>query len=180
MLIAFTGFLCLVLAMGIGRFAYTPVLPVMLGDGLLDMGTAGIIASIHFIGYAMGAFAGAYAVASPRIILMASLVGIAVSTVAMGVTDNHAAWFAARWLAGFCSALVLIIVSTCHIRSLAGPEHGNLQGWVFAGVGAGIMLVGVAVLAMMIMAVTSQTIWLCFGLLALAGSVYLYAQQIDF
>ena len=180
MLIAVSGALCLVLAMGIGRFAYTPVLPVMLGDNLLDIGTAGAIASIHFIGYAMGAFAAVYVITTPRAILLGSLVIIAVSTLAMGVTDNHAVWFGARWLAGFCSALILIIVSTHHIKHLAGPEHSNLQGWVFAGVGAGIMLVGLGVLAMMIMAVTSHTIWLWFGGLALAGTVYLSAQQIDF
>ncbi len=166
--------------MGIGRFAYTPVLPVMLGDGLLDVGTAGIIASVHFIGYAMGAFAGAYGIATPRKILMASLVIIVVSTVAMGVTDSHYAWLGARWLAGFCSALILIIVSTYHIRSLTGPEHSNLQGWVFAGVGAGILLVGVAVLAMMILRVPSYMMWLWFGGLALAGSIYLCVQRIDF
>lgn len=180
MLIACSGFLCLVLAMGIGRFAYTPVLPVMLGDGLLDISTAGAIASIHFIGYAMGAFAAVYVITTPRAMLMGSLVIIAVSTLAMGVTDNHAVWFGARWLAGFCSALILIIVSTYHIRYLAGPEHSNLQGWVFAGVGAGIMLVGLGVLAMMITALTSHNIWLCFGGLALAGTVCLSMQQIDF
>jgi predicted MFS family arabinose efflux permease len=180
MLIACSGSLCLVLAMGIGRFAYTPVLPVMLSDNLLDISTAGAIASIHFIGYAMGAFAAVYVITTPRAMLMGSLVIIAVSTLAMGVTDNHTVWFGARWVAGFCSALILIIVSTYHIKYLAGPEHNNLQGWVFAGVGAGIMLVGLVVLAMMITAVTSHTIWLCFGGLALAGTVYLSMQQIDF
>ncbi len=180
LLIAFTGSLCLVLAMGIGRFAYTPVLPVMLGDGLLDMGAAGAIASIHFIGYAMGALAAAYVITTPRAMLVGSLTIIAVSTLAMGMTDNHAVWFGARWLAGFCSALILVIVSTYHIRDLSGPKHSNLQGWVFAGVGGGIVLVGTGVLAMMIIAVTSHTIWLSFGVLAVAGTVYLFAQQVDF
>lgn len=178
-LIAFTGFVCLVLAMGIGRFAYTPVLPVMLDDKLLDIGTAGAIASIHFTGYAMGAFASAFVITTPRVMLSISLVIVAISTVAMGLSDNHAVWFAARWLAGFCSAVILIIVSTYHIRYLSGPEHGNLQGWVFAGVGTGIMIVGIVVLAMMVMDVSSRTIWLGFGGLAGVGTMYLFAQQVD-
>ncbi len=179
-LIAFTGSLCLILAMGIGRFAYTPVLPVMLEDNLLDMSAAGAIASIHFIGYAMGAFAAAYAVTTPRVMLIGALGVIAVSTVAMGMTDNHTVWFVSRWLAGFCSALVLVIVSTVHIKNLSDPANSNLHGWVFAGVGAGIMLVGAGALAMMLMAVTSHTMWLCFGGLALAGMLYLLVEQTDF
>ncbi|MGI9515178.1 MAG: YbfB/YjiJ family MFS transporter [Anderseniella sp.] len=178
-MIAFTGCLCLILAMGIGRFAYTPVLPVMLADGLLDMSSAGAIASVHFIGYAMGAFAAAYVITAPRAVLLGSLSLIAASTLAMGVVDNHAVWFGSRWLAGFCSALVLVIVSTYHVRNLSGTAQRNLQGWVFAGVGAGIMLVGAGVLAMMVMAAASQTIWLGFGGLALAATAYLFVQQAD-
>ena len=179
-LTAFSGCLCLILAMGIGRFAYTPVLPVMLTDGLLDMSTAGAIASVHFIGYAMGAFAAAHVMAAPRLMLLGSLAVIAVSTVAMGVTDNHAIWFVSRWLAGICSAFVLVIVSTFHIANLSGPAHAGLHGWVFAGVGTGIMLAGIAVLIMMVMAVSSTAVWLWFGGLALAGTAYLYAQPTEF
>ena len=179
-LVAFAGSLCLILAMGVGRFAYTPVLPVMLADRLLDMRAAGAIASVHFIGYAMGAFAAVHVMARPRLMLLGSLSMIAVSTVAMGVTENHSVWFLSRWLAGACSAFVLVIVSTYHIRNLPGPAHAGLHGWVFAGVGAGIMLVGIAVLFMMAMAATSSAIWLCFGGLALAATAYVSAQQIDF
>ena len=178
-LIAFNGFVCLVLAMGIGRFAYTPVLPVMLEDDVLDIGTAGTIASIHFIGYAMGAFASAFVIATPRVMLLGSLVIVASSTVAMGLSDSHTVWFAARWLAGFTSAVILIIVSTYHIRYLSNERRGNLHGWVFAGVGAGIMLVGLLALALMILDVRSHVIWLGFGGLAGIGTMYLFVQQVD-
>ena len=141
--------------------------------------TAGAIASVHFIGYAMGAFAAAFAITRPRGILLGTLGLIAASTIAMGMTDSHAVWFGSRWLAGFCSALVLVIVSTYHIRTLSGPAHGNLQGWVFAGVGAGIMLAGTGVLVMMMAAAASKTMWLIFGGLSVAGTIYLLVQQPD-
>jgi predicted MFS family arabinose efflux permease len=178
-LIAFTGFVSLVLAMGIGRFAYTPVLPVMLDDKLLDIGTAGAIASIHFIGYAMGAFASAFVTATPRMMLLSALASVAISTAAMGLSDSHAVWFVARWLAGFSSAVILVIVSTHHIKHLSSPEHSGLQGRIFAGVGAGIMIVGLMALVMMAMQTTSRTIWLGFGGLAAMGTMYLFVQQVD-
>lgn len=177
-LIAFTGFVCLVLAMGIGRFAYTPVLPVMLDEQLLGIGTAGSIASIHFIGYAMGAFAAAFFTSKPRAMLLGALISVAVSTAAMGLTDSHSVWFVARWLAGFCSAIILIIVSTYHVKRLSEPQLRNLQGWVFAGVGAGIMVVGVLALGMMVLEVTSHAIWLVFGGIAGLGTMYLSFQQV--
>ncbi len=178
-LIAISGFVCLVLAMGIGRFAYTPVLPAMLDEQLVNIGTAGAIASVHFIGYAMGAFAAAFFSANPRAMLLGSLVTVAVSTAAMGLSDNHTVWFVARWLAGFCSAVILIIVSTHHLKRLSDPQHRNLQGWVFAGVGAGIMIVGLLTLGMMVVDVTSRAIWLVFGGLAGLGTMYLFVQQAD-
>lgn len=178
-LIAFTGFVCLAIAMGIGRFAYTPVLPVMLDDKLLDIGTAGTIASIHFIGYAMGAFASAFVIAAPRAMLLGSLAVVAFSTAVMGLSVSHTAWFVARWLAGFCSAVILIIVSTYHIRYLSGEQRGDLQGRVFAGVGAGIMLVGLLALALMMLDIRSRAIWLNFGVLACMGTLCLLVQQVD-
>lgn len=170
---ALAGFAILALSIGIGRFAFTPMLPVMQAEGLLDIGGGGTLASVHFVGYALGAlFAGRLA-AMPRPILIASLALIGLSTIAMGMTDNFAIWLVARWIAGVCSALALIIVSTHLVRHLAEAGRSDLQGLVFAGVGGGIACVGLAMLGFMAVGMPSDLGWWFFGLVTLisAGAV---------
>jgi hypothetical protein len=53
--IAVTGAVALATAMGIGRFAFTPLLPMMLHDGVIDLGGASWLASANYLGYLMGA-----------------------------------------------------------------------------------------------------------------------------
>ena len=55
--VALTGLACLAVAVGMGRFAFTPVLPMMLDDGLLDLRQASALASSNYLGYLLGALA---------------------------------------------------------------------------------------------------------------------------
>jgi hypothetical protein len=49
------GVVALAVAMGIGRFAFTPLLPLMLRDGTLDAAGAAEWAAANYIGYLIGA-----------------------------------------------------------------------------------------------------------------------------
>ena len=53
--IALTGMVSLAVAMGIGRFAFTPLLPMMLADGVIDLPHASWLASANYLGYFIGA-----------------------------------------------------------------------------------------------------------------------------
>src|SRR5689334_6203841 len=53
--IALAGLVALAVAMGIGRFAFTPLLPMMLNDGVVDLPTASWLASANYFGYMLGA-----------------------------------------------------------------------------------------------------------------------------
>jgi len=53
--LVFAGFVALAVAMGIGRFAFTPVLPMMRHEGALSITGVGWLASANYTGYLAGA-----------------------------------------------------------------------------------------------------------------------------
>ena len=55
LVLAFGGLVALAAAVGIGRFVYTPILPLMVEDLSMAKGAAGLLASANFLGYLAGA-----------------------------------------------------------------------------------------------------------------------------
>ncbi|MBU6466133.1 MAG: YbfB/YjiJ family MFS transporter, partial [Burkholderiales bacterium] len=64
--IVITGLVSLAIAMGIGRFAFTPLMPLMLRDGSLDAVTGTEWAGANYIGYLVGALTASMFGRSPR------------------------------------------------------------------------------------------------------------------
>lgn len=163
----FVGFTSLIIAVGIGRFVYTPLLPLMLDDGLLSAPDGGLLATFHFAGYWLGAVFASKLPFSPKRTLRLSLITIGISTVGMGITDNLSLWILLRWVAGMCSAFVLILVSTYYVKYLTEKGKVESQGWIFSGVGAGITLSGLGTLVLMVYEIDSPLSWEIFGSLSL-------------
>lgn len=171
--IALVGAASLALAMGIGRFVYTPLLPMMRHDGLVTVPEAGVLASAHFLGYLMGALSAAWLTFSPRTLLRVSLITIAAATFAMGFDLGEGAWLALRWLAGLCSARVLILVGNHYVARLAALGSAGRQSWVFSGVGAGIAVAGLGALGLTLAGVGALAAWQAFGVAALVSAAAL-------
>ncbi len=168
MRIALVGLVSLALAVGIGRFAFTPLLPMMQADGLVGIAGGGLLASVHFLGYWLGAAVAARLPWAPRTGLRLSLILIALTTLGMGLTESFPAWLALRFIAGLASAFILVLVSTFIVKRLAETGRAGQQGWVFSGVGAGIAVAGLGVLALMAGGIGSAASWIVFGIAALA------------
>lgn len=166
--IALIGLAGLAVAVGIGRFAFTPLLPMMLADGVLTIPGGGLLATVHFVGYLMGALTAARVPVSPRALLSASLTAIGLATLAMGLSEEFWFWLVLRWIAGVASAWVLVLVGTHCVNALAEAGRADRQGWVFSGVGVGIVVAGLGCLAMMAGGVFSGDAWLIFSAVALA------------
>ena len=171
--ITLIGLVALALAMGIGRFAFTPMLPLMQDDGLLGVSSGGLLASCHFLGYLIGAMSAARVRLAPRFMLQLSLLLIGIGTLGMGLTNSYAAWLVLRWVSGVCSAWVLVLISNYYLKALADRDRASDQGWVFSGVGAGIAVVGLGCLGFMVYGLESAPGWLALGLLSIAVGIVL-------
>ncbi|CAA9563880.1 MAG: Uncharacterized MFS-type transporter [uncultured Thermomicrobiales bacterium] len=142
------GILALAAAMGIGRFAYTPILPAMLADRRLDAAQAGLLAAANYAGYLAGAVLVA-ALVTPSAqagVLRASAVAVAVTTALMAMT-GPAAWGVVRFLAGVAGAGVFVLASGLVLDDLRRQGRASLSGWLFSGVGLGIAISGFVVRA---------------------------------
>ncbi len=165
--ITLVGLVSLALAMGIGRFAFTPLLPMMREDGLVGITDGGLLASVHFLGYWLGAVFAAKIPFPPKMMLRLSLLAIGVGTVGMGVTDDFTVWLILRWLSGVCSAWTLVLVSNYYVKHLADNGRAEYQGWVFSGVGAGILIAGLGCLVFMVNQIGSSLSWQIIGAILL-------------
>src|SRR3954454_15806290 len=97
---AWTGLVGLAVAMGIGRFAFTPLLPLMQQDAGLTLVQGGWLATANYAGYLAGAvICMAWPPAAARAIRR-GLVSIALFTLGMGLTHEPWLWSALRFLAG--------------------------------------------------------------------------------
>src|SRR5260370_39914774 len=80
---ALAGLVTLGVAMGIGRFAFTPILPMMQQDAAVSVAVGGWLASADYVGYLLGAISAAAPRARGAPVVPAPLV--ATGRVAVGV-----------------------------------------------------------------------------------------------
>src|ERR1700746_459200 len=78
----------LAVALGVGRFAFTPLLPLMLHGGALDLRHGGWRASLTDAGYFVGAISCVALRMAPAKIVRAGLVATVLLTLAMGLTQQ--------------------------------------------------------------------------------------------
>ena len=164
--VATVGLLGLASAMGIGRFAFTPLLPLMQQNGHLDLAHGAWLAAANYLGYLLGALASARWPVPPATAARRGLVGVAVFTLAMGSGGGFVLWFAWRLLAGAASALVLVGVSAWALQLLAAAGRPAWAGVVFAGVGTGIALAGLVGLGTALSHQPPELAWTLLGVLA--------------
>ncbi|VTU25962.1 YbfB/YjiJ family MFS transporter [Variovorax sp. PBL-E5] len=163
------GLLALALAMGIGRFAFTPMLALMLRAGSTDVAAGGWLAAANYAGYLVGALTTARLPLSPQRIGLAALAVIVLSTAAMGWTASLPIWLVLRFAAGVASAWVLISTSVWCLAWLARLGRPSGAGILYAGVGAGIAVAGLYCWRAGAAEVAPDRLWLQLGALSLVG-----------
>lgn len=181
--VAVAGMVALAVAMGIGRFAFTPIMPMMLHDGVVDLPGASGLATANYLGYLLGAVLCAlqpwlWATAARLVgrplptpafvtLVRAGLLLTGVLTLAM-VWPQAQAWPWLRFLAGVTSAVVFVFTSGWCLSRLAKLGKPSLAGLIYMGPGAGIVLSGLLASGMVAAGWAAASAWLVFGLLAFA------------
>jgi predicted MFS family arabinose efflux permease len=174
MVIALTGLAALAVPMGIGRFAFTPILPMMQLDAGLSIAAGGWLASANYIGTLLGALSATVVRVPVPAAIRAGLVTIGIATLAMGLEHRVAGWTVLRLLAGMATGWVLPLASAWALERLTPLRRPVLSATVFAGYGAGIMAAGSTCLALMHVSASSAQAWATLGGLALAVTAVIW------
>jgi predicted MFS family arabinose efflux permease len=139
--ILLAGILSIIIGVGVARFAFTSLLPPMLED-FLSVKYAGLYASVNYAGYLSGAVFSIFLqdinakVKFFRIGIVLSIL----TTLVLATTSNEILWFASRVLAGFGSAMVLIVGGAIVMLKLHGEEKTKAMGIHFSGIGFAIVI----------------------------------------
>ena len=168
--VAAAGLGTLAVAIAIGRFAFTPLFPLMQEEAGVSMSQGAALASANYIGYLVGALTAIGARVQPVFAIRWSLLLISAVTVAMGFCPSHSGWLALRAVAGAASAWGLIFASGWTLEKLAASGRGDLSGVMFAGVGTGIAAVGVLVAAATRAGADAFDTWVLLGIVAFAAT----------
>jgi predicted MFS family arabinose efflux permease len=137
--LAIGGLIALAIAMGVGRFIYTPILPFMFDDLGLTKSQAGLIASANYVGYFLGAILAAVKLpGSRRAWLLGSLTISGLSTLGIGLVSDTLSFSLLRFIGGAASAFVLLFASALVLERLRNAGETRFSPLYFAGVGSGI------------------------------------------
>ncbi|AMM26295.1 YbfB/YjiJ family MFS transporter [Variovorax sp. PAMC 28711] len=154
----------LAVAMGLGRFAFTPMLPIMLHEGKLELQGGGLLASLNYLGYFVGAVSCAFIQAKHATMVRGGLVATAALLLGMGLLHSFTAWGALRTAAGVMSAWVFVFASGWGLRRLAETNAPALGGVIYTGPGIGIAVTGL--LGGAVGRWGSEAGWIGFGIVA--------------
>jgi len=141
------GIFGLVVVTGIGRFAFTPILPLMKRDLGMSNSVAGALASLNYLGYLIGAilFSSCPRLLRSRLIVGGALLASLATTTFMGATTSHLWWGLLRFGGGFASVTLFIVISAEVGGTLIQRGFAHWSGALYGGVGLGIALCGVIV-----------------------------------
>ena len=141
------GIFSLILVLGVARFSYTPLLPIMQHQAGLGVAAAGWLAAINYAGYLSGALIATMIsdmVLKDRLYRIGMILAI-LSTAMMGMTTDFTVWALSRFVAGLSSAAGLLLGSGLILNWLIRHNHRSELGIHFSGIGLGIASAAAAV-----------------------------------
>ena len=164
-----TGIAALTIAVGIGRFSYTPILPYMISELKLTTTDAGLIASSNYLGYLLGSLIPIFPQFPKNIrsIFIYSIFISIISLFAMGLTNTFEIFILIRFIHGVFSAFVLILGTSLIVSHVQKKGKIFLGTAHFSGVGLGMALSAIVVSYLGFLNFTWDELWFSIGILAI-------------
>ena len=171
--ILLAGILALIVGVGVARFVFTSLLPFMLDD-FLELTYAGILASVNFAGYLGGSIFSVFIKdinAKVKYFRFGMFICI-ITTLILGITTNETIWFISRIIAGFGSAMALVVGSAIVMSKLDFEDKTKAMGIHFSGIGFSILVTDLISRAVLSSGGNWQTSWIVLTIFGAVISIY--------
>jgi MFS family permease len=173
--IALAGLAATLVGNGLGRFAYTPLIPALIAAGWFAPDSIVYFAAANLAGYFVGALLARRfsilvgTVVAMRAAMILTTIGLAACAWPLGM-----AWyFWWRHLAGATGGILMVLAAPVVIAETRPGLRGRAAGIVFTGVGLGLAMSGTIVPALAREGLT--TIWLTLAGAAGLMTTYLWS-----
>ena len=162
------GICSLIVTVGVARFSYSLLLPIMQDSAGLTESGGGWLATTNYIGYMLGVLLAAslHNLNHKYNLHRAYLILSVVTSAAMVITTDMITWAVLRFIAGICASGGMIIASGLILRWLVKNNHRAELGIHFSGVGLSIIVTSLLVEAMLTMSADWQQQWLALAVMS--------------
>jgi predicted MFS family arabinose efflux permease len=129
-----------ILGLGLARFAYTPMIPALVGAHWFTASQAVYLGAANLAGYLLGALAAAPLARrlGVRACLRAAMIAATASLYACVVQAGFAWFFAWRTLSGVAGAVLVVLAAPSVLPLLPARVRGRAGGVIFLGIGLGM------------------------------------------
>lgn len=154
-------------AIGLARFAYTPLVPSLIGAHWFSAADAVTLGAANFAGYLAGALLGRplAGLLPNRALLRLLMLATSLAFIACAFPLSLGWFFGWRFVSGLAGGAIMVLVATSILPHIPASRRGFVSGMIFLGIGLGIAASGTAVPALMRLGL--QEAWLGLGGLSL-------------
>jgi predicted MFS family arabinose efflux permease len=163
-----SGLCASLVGIGMARFAYTPLLPAIIGSGWFSAASAVYLGAANLTGYLIGTLLAGPAATrvNARLLLRGAMLAASISFFACAWPVGFAWFFAWRLGSGIAGGIVMVLTATTILPQVAPARRGLVAGAIFMGVGFGVAASGT--LVPLLLGQGLQQAWLGLGVAALA------------
>jgi predicted MFS family arabinose efflux permease len=156
----------LLVGIGLGRFAYTPLIPALAAADWFTASDAAYLGAANLAGYLAGAAVARLLAAktSTRFALRGAMVLASVAFFACAQPFPFAWFFLWRFIAGICGGVLMVLAAPTVLPFVPANRQGLAGGLIMTGVALGIALSGTMVPFTLDLGLPET--WLAMGLLA--------------
>jgi len=164
---AFAGLSASLVAIGLARFAYTPLIPALIQAHWFSAADTVTLGAANFAGYLAGALLGRPLAArtSNRHALRWLMAAVTAAFFACAFPLSVGWFFVWRFLSGLSGGAIMVLVATAILPHIAPARRAFVSGMIFLGLGIGIAASGTLVPELLKLGL--RTTWFGLGAVSL-------------